>query len=914
MASQAQVDLIISTAGTLPQLERELEAIIQAAEAGADDVDIEASLNRQEAVRGLIDDLNDVVSQASIFTPDVEIQATLDVLDSLNDIDAELDNLIFEAEQRAAAIQLEAEIDADIAQLDAELAALVGELEASAPEIDLEVDVDRDGRASRAFAGIGRAAASALPSIAGLASGVGKMGLAVGAAAPLMAGLVVAIESILPAAAVAVTGMIAVQLAAGTVKLAMQGVGDAVKTAFDPEATPQELAEAMEKLAPSARSFVTELRKLQPEFKKLQQQVQENFFKGFDNALKNLSSTALPLVSNALKKTSVTLNEMALGAADAAVKLSQDGVLGKALDGATKGLSNLTKVPGQAVTALGQLGAAAAPAFDRITKAAANSATKISDKLTKAFEDGRLERAIDKAIDVIAQLGRIAGNVFSGLGNIIDTVSGSGEGLFGIMEKVTKAFEDVTSTKGFQDALKALSETAGVLVDEGLELIVQALQLLGPIFVELGPPVQELIKLLGGSLGKIFEKLGPVLVKLAEAFGKLIPVLEPFVTLATDILVAILPGLIPLFETLGRVFEAAAPFAKQLADNIGAQLLPFLRKMAEEVLPKLLPFLGDLAEKIFPKLTEILAELEPFLVKIGESLGELLVKLIPLIIEFIKFQFALAEGLMPIFEPLIKLILLLAEGALSLLNSQIVNLIIPAIEILTLLLQGKFSEAWEKAKEVIKNMGEKVVKYVEGFVQGIIDSLNRAAAAVAEKAQQMATDLITRVRHGVEDTVRNFQSLPERAAQSLADSGTALVRAGADMVQGFIDGIISMIPSLESAANRIADIAADVVKSTLGIHSPSTVMREVGNDTMDGYLLGLADRIPELRKELEGVANLAPSFALPNGQRLTLPQSGTSAPSVQVFIGNEEFNGHIDTRVSQSNTARDRLAITGVRR
>jgi phage-related protein len=259
--------------------------------------------------------------------------------------------------------------------------------------------------------------------------------------------------------------MLAVQLVSGTVKLAMQDVSEAVSTAFDPEAKPEDLAKAMEKLAPAAKEFVTELQGMRKEFTDLQQQVQENFFAGLDDTLVGLKEDVLPQVGDALRNVATELSSMASGAGEAAAALGRDGTLGTALEGAVNGIANLVDVPGQAVTALGQLAAAAAPAFERVTAAAASSASSVSEKLAAAFESGALDEAINSAVDAIAQLGRIAGNVFGGLGNIIGTATASGEGLFAMLERVTQAFEDVTASQGFQQALRALVETAGVVAD-----------------------------------------------------------------------------------------------------------------------------------------------------------------------------------------------------------------------------------------------------------------------------------------------------------------------------------------------------------------------------------------------------------------------------------------------------------------
>jgi phage-related protein len=890
VASQAEVDLVISTEGALPQLERDLNVIVNRAEDDTPPIGLEAALDSVRSQTVLRDDLLRMVGLAEARADEIQLEAGLDVSESISDVNREV-------------------------------AEVVAEAEAAAPDIDIEVDVDRDGagvrngnRLSGMFSALGRAGAGVATSLAGAGVSAGSMGLAAGGAVPLVAGLVTAVESIAPAAAVAVSGLLAVKLATGTVKLAMIGVEDAISAAFDPDTKPEDLAKAMEKLAPSARKFVTELASMRKELKTIQTEVQDNFFAELDDSLRLLGKDVLPVVEGALFRTATVMNIMAKGAADAAIRLGRSGVLGKALDGAVGGLTNLASVPGQVITALGQLGAAAAPAFQRVTLAASNAATKVSDKLTKAFESGKLEEAINHSIDVIKQLGRIARNVFEGIGNIFKTVNGQGQGLFFIMEKVTKAFADVTATKGFQSALTALTQTASVLVDVGLKVVVQALQLLGPIFTQLGPPIQNLIRVLGGSLSRILEQLGLVLLSVAVAFGKIVPVIEPFIKLATDILVAILPGLIPLFETLGTVLEELAPFAKQLAENIGSELLPFLRTLSEEVLPALLPFFADLAEKLIPLFTEALTQLSPFLVKIGKDLGALLVALLPLIEGWIKLQFAILEGLMPILMPLAKLILLLVEGALTVLHAQLVGLVIPAIEVLTLLLQGRFSEAWEKIKDVIRNARDRITADILQMVEDLKQKFRDLGAALTDKMREIRDNVVDRIRGMRDDAVSEISSLPQRAANALGNAGVALVSAGQDLVQGFIDGILSQLGALQDAAQRVAEAAAHSVTDFLGIHSPSRLMIEVGKDTMEGFKIGLAEDIPALRSQLQGIAAMVPSFALPNGQTLALPQLNVGSPTVQVFIGNERLDGHITTRIAESNRDRDRVAITGVRR
>lgn len=913
MASEAEVELVINTANALPELERELEQIIEIAEGNADDIDLDVAVNRQAAVRELAAELAGIVDQLDGSVDPVQIQAELDALEALQEIDRQLQDVIETAEDHAATIELEAELDANMAALDAEVDAIVAELEAGAPEVDIEVDVDRDREGSGGIARLLRGLTGLAGPLASASKGIAGLGLAAGSAAPLLAGVAGALESIAPAAALAVSGILAVQLATNTVKLAMVGVEDAVKAAFDPGTKPEELAEALKKLAPNARGFVTELAGMRKELKGVQQAVQQQFFLGLDKSLRELGNTVLPVVSTALKNTARELNGMVRNAASAASELGRNGTLGQALDGAVAGLSNLSNVPGQVVTALGQLGAAAAPAFDRVTEAAADAATRISNKLGEAFASGDLETAIDGAVDAIAQLGRIAGNIFGGLGNIIGTVSAEGEGLFSTLEKVTQAFEDVTASEGFQQALKALTQTLNVVVDTVLPLLTQALTILGPVFEALGPPIQILVRALGDGLGKILTALEPVLVSIAHAFGQLVIALTPIINLAATLIAAILPSLVPLFETLGQVINTMVPFIETLANTLAAVLTPILNALATEILPTLLPPFVELAQRIFPLLTDILVKLTPSFVKLAEAFANLLVQAAPILLLTTELAIALFDELMPFLQPLLDIMIKLTAFGFQFLASVINGIVIPIIRILIDLLHGDFAAANKGAEELVRKVTEKIKEFFRDLKDKAVAYLTELAERGGQKVQELRQRVGEKIQEMVQEVVADIRALPGKAAEALSNAGSALVSAGADLVRGFINGIKSQIGQLKQVAADLANSVSGGVKDFLGISSPSKLMMEVGKDTMEGFSIGLNDGVPDLRSQLQGIAGLVPSFALPNGQSLQLPQLNQQGPSVQVFIGNEQLNGHIDARHARSEAARDRLTIRGVR-
>ena len=916
MASEAEVDLIISTADALPELERDLQRIVTTAENGAPTVDIEAGFELQRTIGGLQGQLNEIINAVEGGADNVEVQAEVERSLSLNRINRALNEIIRDAQAGADPLEVQAELDeiASALRLELQVAEVVREVEDSAPDIEIEVQIDRDGSGRANIDRLGRSLMGILGPLTKVSAGILGAGLAASSAAPLLASVATSLQAIGPAAAIGVSGMLTVQLAAGTLKLAMQDVGEAVTAALDPGTKPDELAEALEKLAPSAQDFVLELREMRSGLKELQQDVQQNFFQGFDKSLRELGKTVLPVVGNALRQTSTELNAMALGAAQAASQLGRSGVLGQALDSSVASLRNLRNVPGQVVTALGQLGAAAGPSLERITAAVDVLAERVAGKLTKAFESGGLESAISGAVDAIAQLGRVFGNVFAGIGNIIQGFQASGEGLFGTLEKITQAFEDVTASNAFQQALKALSQTMSVIVDTVLPLISTALEQLGPVFVALAAPVQILVRALGEGLQKVFTALGPVLVSIANVFGQLAIALVPIITLAADLIAAILPALIPLFDSLGQIINAMVPFIEQLAKNLSSQLLPVFTALATEVLPQILPPMIELTTRIFPILTKILTELGPSLAELGLAFAGVAVALAPLIAQIAELVLKLVDDLGPVFGPLLSIILNLVELGLKVFTAQLTNLVIPAIGVLVDILQGDFSSAWKGAGDIVSNIGDKISARVNVLKADVEQRLRELGAAAKTRVEQMGRDVVAAFERWTQDAADRVRRLPGEIQNFFSNAGSLLVGAGADIVRGLINGLRSQLGALRAAAQSVADSVSGSVKDFLGIRSPSKVMMEAGEDTMEGFRIGIASAVPDLRRQLQGVAALAPSFALPDGRSLQLPQASGTNPVVQVYLGNQLLDQHVDTRIAMSAQARDLLVSRGVRR
>lgn len=673
-------------------------------------------------------------------------------------------------------------------------------------------------RFSLSLRGLTNIASSAGAVLGRVGLGLGKVGAAAGTAAPLLAGIVTTLQNVAPAGAVAVTGMLAVQQASVAIKLGMVGVQDAVTAAFDTsEDGAKKFDEALKKLAPNARAFALQVRELQPAFQKLQQGVQNRLFAGFDKELKGLSSAALPVVRKNLNETASTLNKMALGASTAARTLATDGTLGKAMSGANKGLSNLRTIPGQVVTALGQLAAAGSPAFDRLTAGAAGAATKISGKLSKAFKSGALQNAVDAAVGLLKDLGTVAANVFSTLGNIMAPVQAAGGGLVGVLVEITGALKTATGTQAFQSAISSVASVMATLARTVGPLLGQALAAIGPIFIELGPPVERLITALGAGLSPIIVGLGPVLAAAADAVGILIDAVSPLLPIAGELIASLLPPLVPLLLTVGDIFAQAAPLVQLLATALQDALQPVLAQLPALIEPLAAHF-STMASEVFPILAKTAVALAPSLLQIGQAFGQVLVASGPLIAALSQLTVQLLPALLPLLTPLINTVVALASALAGQLASTMTNLVVPALQLVSNLLRGDFSAAWNSLKTLVSGVAahftgtlSRIASVVGSILRGIVDrftwlynvlignsiipDLVRGIVGWFGKLASLILGPLERFRSSVVDrftaVVNWARGFPGRMVSALASLGGQLVSLASSALSRFRNAVVA---------------------------------------------------------------------------------------------------------------------------
>lgn len=360
----------------------------------------------------------------------------------------------------------------------------------------IENNMEKEGR--KGGKGFGKGLSSALSTIGALFLPT-LIALGVEAAAAL-APAAVALGATIPAAIFTLIGTMAV------LKMATNGLGDALKTAFDPKKAAQ-FNEAMKKLAPAARSFVLEIKALHPAFHQLQQDVQQTFFVQLQGVLTRVSHQLLPTLRTGLRQLSADIGRMGANLLKAFGSGKQD--LASIFLAAHAAIKPFIPALGQFVSAMLTIGAVAGPLFATLSGGFAALLTHFSAFIAQAADSGALAKFFDDALVILRQLGGFLGNVFDLVTSIISALQADGAQAIGFLSTLVGQLAAFFATAQGKEVLANL-----------FRLLNTALSTLAQILTPLLPSVATLAGVLAGGLADALVKITPFLVTVADILAK----------------------------------------------------------------------------------------------------------------------------------------------------------------------------------------------------------------------------------------------------------------------------------------------------------------------------------------------------------------------------------------------------------
>lgn len=587
------------------------------------------------------------------------------------------------------------------------------------------------------------------------------------------------------------------------------------------------VANAMAKLAPNARAFVNAVLAQREAWRGLKLDVQNALFQGLGQTFTTMSSAILPSLRTGLTGTAGVLNIMAKNAGSAITQLGKTGMLRQMFAGINQGLKPLTRIPGQFITGLSQISVAASPAFKRLTTAVGGVADTISKKLGDAFKSGRMTDAINAAVGIAKQFGKLLADVGATLGNIFKAAAAGGGNALGTLGSVFSELRRITAMPAVQQALTSIFtaiNSIAKLVGGTLGAVIQAAL---PLLAALAPVVTELAQKFGPVLAKFFDSLGKALMPIMQS---LLPILVNVGDVLVKLVQAVMPLLKPVGDLLGAIINALAPIIKMFGDNLTI-IIGALAKGLAPVVASLIPavaMFGKLFGALAPLFPPLYQAIFPLLTPIGQLIASLvqlavqvLTPLMPIIVglaQLLTGTLAVAIGiLVPVIQTTIGWITtfvdMMTAGVKTIVGwfQHMYDVLVghSIIPDLVRAIIGWFTSLWTGTKKIFtdlknwvvdtwKNLWDKLRTKWDGFWGGLKSAISGAWATVKNGVSSLKTAITTtwnNLWNGARDKISGIFSTISGKISTFKSSMKTAFSTLRDALGTIWDGVKSKIAS-----------------------------------------------------------------------------------------------------------------------
>ena len=328
-----------------------------------------------------------------------------------------------------------------------------------------------------------------------------------------------------------------------------------------------------------------------------------------------------------------------------------------------------------------------------------------------------LTTAFDGNIEATAS---VFGNVRA-LTGVLDLMGSNVEGTRAIFANMT---DDVGA---LEDALAVTSETGAFKFNRAMETAKAALLPVGDVLLDIGSKLLD-------SLLPTIEKLGPVFEQTFEAFA---PALDDLF----ELLPMLIDSLLPLLPVMGSI-------ATIVLDLITALLPPFVALL--DALMPIFETLTTVVEMLVVPLVEMLA---PVLTDIFEFIGRLIEAALPVFM-------TLLEAIIPIVLELVEMFLPLLDYVLPLLEAYLLDIVVPALEILAEVLAVALPLAMEIFKEVGLGRLLEFLGQFAGDFKNIVHTIRTFFAEVFNEMIGYVEDFLNGAIRGLNWFIEKANSLP----------------------------------------------------------------------------------------------------------------------------------------------------------
>jgi phage-related protein len=704
---------------------------------------------------------------------------------------------------------------------------------------------------------------------------------AVAAATPVIIGLAAALADLAGVVTLlpGVIGALSASLIVGIV--AFQGFGDAISAVIAGD--PEKIAEAMERLAPAARTVVREFERVLPLFRQLGDEIQQGFFGQLTGIVQRFGETALPRLRSELLTLSAVMGRAFGDLGDLITATENVSILERLIISTARVTSDL----GAAFTNLGQAFFnaidAGLPSLETLSTRLADAITNFANFINASIADGSFQAFLDDAIATLDELLALGGAVGELLGVLFTGTDDAGRSFIATLTDLTKRLTEFFKSAEGQDALEDFGEimaAVGIILGVGFNILRDLIDL----FTELDDIVNatiETVQALGLGMAEAWDIITGAVSTGVSAVGQFFTDLGSDIADIWDDTVGVISGAI----------DTVVAFVSALPGRIGAFI--------ESIPGRVRTALDAMVDLIIDILGTAIATVIVFFTDMpGQVIGALTAFLVAVRDVFIGARDE-------------------AVGSLTSIGTFIESI------------PGLLAGAWEAVVRQVVSTFTIVKDFITAAWEAIILFISSIPGRVGAFFQQMNDAVVARVTSLVEFV----KGIPGQVLAAVGNLGRLLYNAGANVIQGLIDGISSRIGQLRdkisSAVQEIRDHLpfSPAKKGPLsGSGSPQRAGAAIGSmiasglDSQLASIAGAAGRAADaagISLSPLGDAGVTPLASPLPGQRGTVLSPVSERTDEQlvvlVTIGGEEVFAIIDKRVEAAVSTEVRRLVAGTR-
>lgn len=159
--------------------------------------------------------------------------------------------------------------------------------------------------------------------------------------------------------------------------------------------------------------------------------------------------------------------------------------------------------------------------------------------------------------------------------------------------------------------------------------------------------------------------------------------------------------------------------------------------------------------------------------------------------------------------------------------------------------------------KVIQNVAPALMETIAILIQSLLETLVAYGPSIAAAAWELFKWLLHGLTVVAGELLTALWELLQQIGGAIADFFQPMFEAGQNLVQGLIDGVVSMPGKIADAAKNLGSSLLTKIKDVLGIHSPSTETYDYGVNTGQGFVNGTESQYKNVENAAAGLGNAA---------------------------------------------------------